>query len=227
MKHTLRTLCLLLPLSVVVLGVAGCNITINGAFGGVEGSGTSKTESREVETFDQISFQGAGTVNVTVGKENSVTVTADDNLLELIETTVDDGKLTIRPTETISPKTNLVIEITTSKLSSVEIAGAATMDIKDAAGDSLDIEIAGASTITATGEVKALKLDVAGACKINLKSLKSETAKVVLAGASSGKVFASKSIDANAVGASSLTVYGSPDLVTKSVSGVGSIKIKD
>src|SRR5215208_2438155 len=64
-------------------------------FTSVRGSGIAKTETREVNGFSAISFNVIGKVVVTQGKTQSLTVTADDNILPLLETQVNDGTLVI------------------------------------------------------------------------------------------------------------------------------------
>ena len=110
---------------VAVAAMAGCNLSFNS---GVKGSGVSKSESRDAQDFQEIELEGVGTVNVNVGKEFGVEITTDDNLLELIETTVEAGVLTIRTKESINPTSDLIYEISMPTLGKIEVSGAATID---------------------------------------------------------------------------------------------------
>jgi hypothetical protein len=64
-------------------------ITINNCNpNAIQGSGVSKTESRSVGSFSKIDLSGSPDVEVAVGPATSVSVTADDNIVPIIETTV-------------------------------------------------------------------------------------------------------------------------------------------
>ncbi len=59
--------------------------------GGTAGSGTAKTETRPVAGFTSIELAGTGDVQVKQTGTESLTVTADDNLLPLLTTEVVDA----------------------------------------------------------------------------------------------------------------------------------------
>ncbi len=50
----------------------------------IQGSGDVITESRDVSGFDSVSLTGIGRVIITQGDKESLTIEADDNLLEYI-----------------------------------------------------------------------------------------------------------------------------------------------
>ena len=219
---TTRLACgLFLSLAVTL---SGCSLISNP---GVPGSGVSKTELRDVETFEEIELKGAGSVEVTFGDEQSLELTTDDNLLELIETKVEGGKLVIKPTEAIDPSISLEVKINLSKLTSVRIRGAGTLDIDGIQGEKLDLSVDGAGTIKGTGSVKDLKVDISGAGSAKLAELKAENVEIELSGAGSANVFASKSFDGNVSGVGKIDCQGNPEDVKKNVSGIGRIEIGD
>ena len=206
----------------------GCdvNVNLNGA-PGVKGSGVSKTETREVADFDKLEFNGAGTVNLTFGDSNSLEISGDDNLLPLIETKVEDGKLVIRPTESINPKSDLVFNVVTKDLSDVSVAGAASLDIKEAAIETLKVKVSGAAKMSGSGSIDDLDISISGAGSIALKDMKSKDVKISVSGAASATVYASNSLDARIAGIGKITCHGNPQDVNKTTSGLGTIKIVD
>ena len=207
----------------VVLGLG--SIAVVGV--GLPGSGVSKTENREVGDFDRISMEEIGTLNVTIGDTASVAITTDDNLLEYIETTVDDdGRLKIRNSEMLNPDVGLVVDVVVPDLTSVEIAGAVTLNLFDYEGESLDLELNGACGVTAFGTVRRLDIELNGACRASLKKLESENANVEINGTGSAEVFASKSIDAEASGFAGITCYGNPEDVEKEANGISRVTIE-
>lgn len=214
----------------VLMPLVGCNISINGLTlgnSGIEGSGVEVTEEREIDEFDSITLVGFGAVDLTVGPETFLAVTTDDNLLEVIETTVENGNLKIRPTESIDVKSGLKFKITTPTLAKVKVEGATSLTVNDAAGESLSIDVSGAGKVDGNGDVTNLDLEISGAGSIKLADLKSENTTVEISGAGSASVYASESIDANLSGVGSVKVYGSPATVKKNVSGLGTVKLVD
>src|SRR5215212_8679511 len=68
--------------------VAGC--------GGVRGSGVMASETRSVSGFSEVALSGTGDVRIAQSGQESLTIEAEDNLLPLLETFVEDGRLTLR-----------------------------------------------------------------------------------------------------------------------------------
>ena len=223
--NRLLSMWVMILLALVSVGFSGCNITFNGSGTGLRGSGISKTETREVTSFDKIIFQGMGQVNVSYGDTDSLEIIGDDNLLELIETNVNNGKLTIRPTEGINPKIDLVFNIVTTDLSEVAVSGAANLDIYDAKGEELKIKISGAASMSGNGEITNLKVSISGAGSIDLEDLKTKNVDVSVSGAAKATVHASDSIDASISGVGIITCHGNPTDVKKSTGGLGKISI--
>ncbi|MEM9413616.1 MAG: DUF2807 domain-containing protein, partial [Planctomycetota bacterium] len=95
--HILLTGCL------AMISCCGCNIANFVFEPGVAGSGVMMTEARAVGEFQKIKLSGSGSVIVQCGNENSLTVTADDNLLEWIQTEVRGDTLFITSTKNIRP----------------------------------------------------------------------------------------------------------------------------
>lgn len=217
----------LFVVALIAVSLAGCNITINKTIVGVQGSGTSATESRDVDDFDAISIEGFGNVNVDVGQEKSLTITGDDNLLPLIESTVANGKLTIRPKESINPKTEMVFDITVPNLNNVELSGAAKFELNNIDSESFELEMHGAGKVAANGTAAELDVEVNGASSVDLKKLEAAEVKIEMNGAASGKVHASESVNAEINGVGTITVYGNPSKIDKEINGLGRFKVAD
>src|SRR5688572_29666659 len=80
-------------------------------FGKVKGSGTVKSETRDVAGFKAIKVRGAVNVEVSVQKDFSVSVEADDNLLENIKTEINGETLEIYSEGKISTRSKINVKI--------------------------------------------------------------------------------------------------------------------
>ncbi len=210
----------LIPVLLLSLIVAGCQL-------GITGSGVSKTEQRNVEDFDSVSLSGTGDVTIQVGQPKSVEVTLDDNLIGLVETRVENGKLIISAKEMYNTKLGLKVKIGTPNLTAASVSGVGDMTILEATGDELELTVSGVGDITAKGTVKSVKANVSGTGDANLKDLIAETVSVSVSGVGDAKVNATKSVDATASGVGNVEIYGNPADVKRNASGVGSVTIKN
>ncbi|OGO16907.1 MAG: hypothetical protein A2Z14_01960 [Chloroflexi bacterium RBG_16_48_8] len=67
---------------VIILVLISCDIQT------IQGSRNIITEARDVGGFNRIELEGMGKVILTQGEEESLTIEADDNLMEYITTEV-------------------------------------------------------------------------------------------------------------------------------------------
>jgi hypothetical protein len=202
---------------------AGCDVP----WQGVQGSGVSKTESREVSDFTKINIEGHGVIHIAFGDEPSVQLTCDDNLLEFVEAEVVGDELKIWHTETIDPTDSLRVDIVMKNLTDVDLSGAAKMSIQSIQSDRLNLSISGSANIEADGTVDDVVIEVSGAAKIAAKDLRSRTMKISISGAGKAEVFASESLEASVSGAGKINCLGNPSKVKKDISGVGRIVVDE
>ncbi len=185
-------------------------LVTNCTFWGVRGNGRLKTENRNVAEFTKIDASGAYSIKVKVGESSSVRIKAEENLLSLIRTRVKGNTLIIDNKKNLSPRKELLIEITTKDLTSIECSGA-----NDIAG-SIELE----------GEVEKFFSDLSGAGSINARSLIANKVYISVSGAASATVHAKEFLDASVSGVGSIDYFGNPQNTKTNVSGVGSITRK-
>ncbi len=194
----------------------------------VNGSGNVISEVRDVGSFSGVELNAVGQVKITQGDQDSLTVTADDNLLPLIKTTVRNGVLVIefeRPAITFNSVKQLEYQITVRSLESLEINGAGDADVSNLSGESLRVKVAGAGNIVVEGKVTSQEVTLTGAGRYDAENLESQRATVDINGAGSATVWATEALDVGINGMGSVGYYGDPQ-VTKHISGVGSVESK-
>ncbi len=204
----------------------GCGFSSFKNFSGVQGSGTAKSEQRNVSGFSKIDAGGAVNLEITTQGNFGVTVEADDNLLQYIKTDVSSGTLKIYSEGRISPKTGINIKISMPELSGLDISGASKANVANAKADSLELKASGASKIKIEGVAKSVKTDASGASSIDAENLRVENADVDSSGASKVTVSPSNDLSADASGASSIYYTGEPKNIKQDASGASSIKKK-
>jgi Putative auto-transporter adhesin, head GIN domain len=213
---------LLVILVVLVSLMSGCK------FGrGIAGSGNRKTEKRELKSFNAIDTSGAYEVNVTCQKPASFEVEADDNILPLIKTEVRDGTLFVSSDQQFNSSKGPMLRITLPDLSSVASHGAGEVKIADANSSDLKIESTGAANMNASGKARSVTISSTGAGNIDSSKLTAEKATVKATGAANVDVYASEQLDVTVSGVGSVTYSGSPKVVNKKISGIGSVNPKN
>lgn len=210
---------------------------------GVEGNGRVVTEERNVSDFNGIDISNAFEVILKQGSSESLTIEADDNLLELIVTEVRGGVLKIYSEKNIRHPKSLKIFLTFKEIDYIDISGAVelTSDGKlifdeieiDGSGASeidleleaekLEIDFSGASEIDLKGKVTDVEISVSGASEISAYDLETDFMDIDISGAAEARVFANKELNVEASGAASVRYKGNPNIYTN-VSGAGSVK---
>ncbi|MBK8302740.1 MAG: DUF2807 domain-containing protein [Chloracidobacterium sp.] len=200
------------------------NFSLN--FKGVKGSGNMSAEDRSISGFHGIDVGGVYQVEITAQKEYSVRIEADDNLLPLIQTEVNDGILKIESERRISPKSKIRIIIGAPNIDKLEVSGVANVTLNDLKNSDLTIDSSGASKIKLTGETAKLTVDVSGATKIDAETLTAGNANIEASGACNVTVNVSGELRADASGASRIIYGGSPTNIIKDTSGASKVSPK-
>jgi hypothetical protein len=237
MKKVLLIVLLVLVCIVGAAGYAGyrfisflisCNGCVYEYNGGtvVHGSGHAVTQSRPVTSFSAIHVAGTGSILIDRTGTESLTITADDNLLPLFTSAVKDGVLNLGVAEGKSFQGKApVYRITAATLRDIEIAGAGDVTANDLTGDSFLVKIAGSGDVRLAGEINALTVSVAGSGDVDASALKAKSATVSVAGSGGVTINASDTLDARVSGSGEVRYLGSPKVTTE-VAGSGSVKQK-
>jgi len=214
---------------IVAAGLSGCFTSQLGSVPeAVNGSGSVVSEMRDVGSFHGVELNAIGKLTISQGSEDRLTITADDNLLPLIKTTVRNGVLVIefeRPALTVNSVTNLEYDITVRQLDSVVMNGAGDARVVNLAGEKLRVKLAGAGNIVAAGKVTEQEVVLTGAGRYDAENLESEKASIAINGAGGATIWVTKSLDATINGMGSVSYYGDPQ-VTQHITGLGKVEPK-
>ena len=212
-------------------------------FHGTYGNGKVITEERSVNPFTGIDVGGAFQVVLKQGDKESLTIEADENLMECIRTKVEGGILVISTEKTIIKFEKLKVYITFKTLDQMDMSGAVELWSENSLHfDDLDIEASGASEVEMNFTAQNLNMDISGASEMNLSGktsqatidisgatdmsaddLEIETCHMTMSGAGDAKIYVTKELDIEVSGAGSVRYRGDPEKVNEHVSGAGDI----
>ena len=214
------------------------------------GSGRAASESRPVGEFDAIAVSGSMDLVVRqTGAKESVEVTADDNLLPLLETVVESGSsgrtlmIRFKRGENIRSKAPIKVSVNAVRLAALassgsghllvealktpalklSISGSSDARLNELQADALDVRIAGSGDVSATGNARQLKVSIAGSGDVNLNALAADDVTVSIAGSGDAVVQANKSLGVSIAGSGDVQYSGTATAVRSSVAGSGHV----
>jgi Putative auto-transporter adhesin, head GIN domain len=212
-----------------------------------------KTETREVTPFDSIELRAFGTMSITQGEKESLTLEGDDDTLQKITSRVEGNTLILelgqnwleRVVAGISAlgRKTVKYHITVKDLKSLKILGSGDIhvpslktthlhlvvtgagDIKVPAltADTLDVDISGRGELDLTGQVRAQEIQITGSGEYDAKSLVSQSANVTISGHGEVELAVSDALEIRIAGYGEVNYRGNPQ-VKQSIVGAGSVK---
>lgn len=232
--------------------VAALTLVVLPAQAATTGSGRAATESRAVSDFEAISLSGSIDLIVRQGSKESVEVSADDNLLPLLETVVETGssgktlmvrfkrgervwtkapvKVTVQVVRLVGLASagsgNLVVEALKTPSLKLAISGASDARFSELSTDTLEVRVAGSGDVQANGQARQVKVSIAGSGDVKLASLAADDVTVSIAGSGDAAVLANKSLRVSIAGSGDVQYSGTATDVSSSVAGSGSVKKK-
>jgi hypothetical protein len=190
----------------------------------IYGSGVLATETRSVHDFNAVALSGIGRLVIDQTGSESLTLTAEDNLLPLIEVEVEDGVLYIgwQSNANISPKRDITFNLTVDHLAEVLASGATAVEVLSLQEDTFYVGLSGATSMCGSGRFDLLEIGISGAAVYRGQDLAAREMVVGISGAASAIVNASEHLHGSVSGVASLRYLGHPT-ISVSVSGLATM----
>lgn len=203
------------------------SVSLTGCFtASIKGSGNAVTEERKIDYVSKIEVDGNFNIEIISGEVSSLNIDAEDNIIPIIETKVEDEKLTIKLKEKITNLREIKIKITLHDLVDLESDGKSFISVKGLNTEELDVSSNGEGEISIEGKVDYLTVSLDGEGKFLAKDLQSKNAKVSLYGEGKAEINAKKSLKAKVKGEGSVDYYGDPEEISIDTSKGGSVNKK-
>ena len=186
------------------------------------GSGVSVTDYRQLAPFSTVELGGANTVLIRVGPDQSVAVTADDNLVHHVTTTVRGGTLVIANSGAFTTNTPMTVAVSAPSLDAVTLSGSGTVTVDGVRATRFAATLSGTGTVTASGTAERLTAVLGGSGTMQLGDLTGQDVTARLDGTGTMNVRATATLDASLTGVGSIVYSGSPSITTHNA-GTGSI----
>jgi hypothetical protein len=188
------------------------------------GSGQLATQSRQVSGFTSVELAGVGELSIDQTGTESLTVSAEDNLLPLLTSEVEGDTLILgkKPNTRIVTTKPITYTLTMKDITGLAVSGSGTINAPKLTTAALRIEISGSGVITTAGNVDDQSLEISGSGRYLADGLTSKTTTAEISGSGTANVVASNALDVKISGSGTLTYSGNPQ-VSQTVSGSGKL----
>jgi hypothetical protein len=208
------------------------------------GSGNVKSETRVATGFQEVAVGGSMKVLLRQSGREGVEVSADDNVLPLIETRVGNGTLHIelKRNASYSSRNPVVVTVDFIALKGLSLGGSATITGANIKGGKLNVSIGGSGGVKLTDvQLSALDVSIGGSGSfaapgrspkptagvgdsggILTEQLDADDVSVSVAGSGGAVVKANRTLDASVAGSGDV-VYSGDAVAKTSKAGSGTV----
>jgi len=135
-----------------------------------DGEGPVVSQTLILNDFHSFELLGSETVILRQGEEQEVVVEAQQNIINLLETGVRNGRWDIEFEDCIRSYEDVVIYITLPEISSITLSGSGLIQTSDwLVANKIELNLLGSGEIDALIDAEDLKVDVTGSGKIVLE----------------------------------------------------------
>jgi hypothetical protein len=210
----------------------------------VQGSGQVVDEKRLVEDFTEITLSGIGNLVIEQGDSESLTIHAEDNLIEYISSEVNGKKLVIgvQPGITLQPSKTITYRLKVKSVEMITLTGSGSIETAGIIGHKLKVntsgsgqikinnldvngvttELSGSGGVVIGGDVGTQTVTLSGSGSYKSNELKCGEASVKISGSGSAYVAADHQLKADISGSGSIHYTGNPE-VEQNITGSGQI----
>ncbi len=231
----------------LILFIAVISICFSCKTEAVEGNKNLITVEREVsEDFNKITASTGLNVSLIQSEEYKISVSADENLQELIKTQVSNGRLKIYITNPIKNHSNIsvdvyapdIVEINTNsgaRLQTKEVLKTDSLSVKSSSGSWTELEVntlylnsnsSSGANIKFTGKTESYRCVTSSGSHTNSANLISKKVNANSSSGSSAKVYCTDNLQANTSSGGNIQCSGAPINSNIHESSGGSIRIK-
>ena len=211
---------------------------------GENGNGKVVTEERNVtEDFNEVRGSAGLDVYLTQGDENKIVVEADENLLQYIETDIEDGKLHVTTSENIGHSKAKKVYVTYKELNKIEASSGADvignsviksefLSLKSSSGADLKVDVFAKDIIAKTssgadmevsGKATSLNADASSGSEIKAKELLVINCNAEASSGAEVTVNVKEQLEIHVSSGGDINYYGNPVSVNSNKSHSGSV----
>lgn len=243
----MKSLKLIIPsvLIPIVIGIAASFTSCKKhLFNSIKGKGETVTETRNLSGFNKISLSIDGDLSYVQDSVYFVEISAQQNVLDVITTDIDAGRLKIGSSKWIRKHNGIHIIVHSPDLRAVDLSGSGnvesssnilTTDLElnvsgsgninfaSVHSDELEVKISGSGNIVVSGGVVTnQKATISGSGNVEMENLTANNSDAKISGSGSITVWVLDELKATISGSGNIRYKGNP-IVNTNISGSGSV----
>jgi len=213
---------------------------------GVKGEGPKVKQTFDLASFDALKLAISGHVYLRQGNSQSVEIEAQENIMELINTDVDDKTWKIKFDKNVRNHEGVKIWVTVPHLTAAMVSGSGDIqgmnyfkdldDLRVAVSGSGGIElesdsdnllasVSGSGDIELGGNTGDCQIKISGSGDVEAFDLETESCKVKISGSGDASVNVRNNLEVGIAGSGDVVYKGSPRVRSK-ISGSGDVSAK-
>lgn len=221
------------------------SLTTNAQSDKVKGNGKITTETRKTADYDLIKISGSFDVDLVSGKEGTISIKGDENLMPLIKVEVEDNTLKIytQKNSNIRPSQKIQVVVPFDKISELSLSGSGNIQTKNniksdkfsaklsgsgnfnlgVESNDFDLNLSGSGNVHLKGTANNFSTKLSGSGDITATDLKSKNVDVNVSGSGNSRVNCNENLTARVSGSGNIKYSGNPEKRDVKVSGSGNI----
>jgi len=210
----------------------------------VRGSGNQITENRKVNGYTRIEVSDSFKVIIKQDSSSTLNITADDNIIKYIRTSVEGGRLHIYTKKNLCNSGEMVIKVPVRMLEGLKASDAAeivadgkinakdiSLHLSDGGRITLDLNAthvnthgSDASELTLTGQASSNDIELSDGAKMYAKDFISGTSSVKASDGSFGELNVLNTLNVSGSDGASIKYHGNPPSVNANKSDGASVE---
>jgi hypothetical protein len=236
-----------ISIAVALIGIITASTTAR-AGDCLEGSGNIIGENHSIASFHKIIVETDATVILSQDNTQNLHIQADDNLQNIIKTTIENGTLKISVPKCVSPTKAINIFVSTKNIDELTLSGngkilapsTITADaikffvkgngeikIDELHAEYIYTQIDGNGTITLAGDAISHTIESIGSGEVHAYKLKAINTKLTVTGTGNCEVNTENQLDVRISGNGNVSYKGKPEMVSKDISANGKLTNKN
>ncbi|MFK8009051.1 MAG: head GIN domain-containing protein [Saprospiraceae bacterium] len=216
----------------------------NGLFNCIEGEGDVVTQEILINEFTGVKSRGSSQVYITQGNDFKVEVEGQQNIIDNIETDIQNGVWEIEFEDCQRDFDELKIYITMPEIKSLEVSGSGdlfgqdvfvveninlkvdgsgSIDVAVDGATDVDARISGSGTIKLTGTTNYLGSKISGSGDLEAYDLEANICNIKIAGSGDAEVTVNDELDVKIEGSGDVYYIGNP-IINVDITGSGDLK---
>ncbi len=206
----------------------------------VVGSGKLATETRQVSGVSRVELSIDANLEIQQGAQESLTVTADDNILAVLQTNVVAGRLNIRyqPQVNVRAGHQPKLVLTVKDLSALQLSSSGTVTVGPLTTGNFELDLTSScdvsfqgfqadritTNISSSGDVAiqgiadSLVLHISSSGNFDAENLKVQEARVTVSSSGDATLWVVSNLNVNISSSGNVYFYGNPNLSENSSS---------